>query len=118
MRRDLVVLLEDMLEAGNDILAATQPLNELEYRQNRMLRRGVERSFEIIGEACRQSQRHFPGSLDAITSIPKLIAFRNHLAHEYNRIDDATVWQITREFLPAFVGQVNTLLKKLQAEAR
>jgi len=41
-------LLEDVRDAASFILAKTAGLNEQAYAQDRLLRQGIERNFEII----------------------------------------------------------------------
>ena len=51
MRRSVLKLLEDIRVAATSIQDYTQAIAETDYLENKLIRRAVEREFEIIGEA-------------------------------------------------------------------
>jgi uncharacterized protein with HEPN domain len=51
MTPEALKLLEDMREAADDVASFTADKSVDDYRADKQLRRAVERSFEIIGEA-------------------------------------------------------------------
>jgi len=56
------------------------------YQNNKMLRRAIEREFEIIGEAMSRIDR-----LDDeinISAKKQIISIRNRVIHGYDKIDD------------------------------
>ena len=58
----------------------------IEYQSNKMLRRAVEREFEIIGEAMTKLLK-----LDeniSISSEQHIIGMRNRVIHGYDKIDN------------------------------
>jgi uncharacterized protein with HEPN domain len=42
--------------------------------------------------------------------FPRIIAFRNQLAHNYPNVDDAAVWLIVQREVPVLLERVRTLL--------
>lgn len=93
-------LLQDLLDAGRAIERFVDGRTIEDYDDDLMLRSAVERQFEIIGEACRRLT-----SLDAtlssrLPSMPRIIAFRNIIAHGYDVVDSLIVWQIIQDDLP------------------
>ena len=54
MRRSVLKLLEDIRGAATSIRQYTQGFAEADYLENKLIRRAVEREFEIIGEALRR----------------------------------------------------------------
>lgn len=59
------------------------------YKTNKMLRRAVEREFEIIGEAMKCIEK-----LNSNINIPgtrQIIGLRNRVIHGYDKIDDEIV---------------------------
>lgn len=65
-----------------------------------MLRSAVERQFEIVGEALNRLSRVDPETAALVPDLPRIVAFRNVLAHGYAVIDDALVWQVATRRLP------------------
>ena len=57
---------------------------------------GVEREFEIIGEAATRLGRRDSATLQRITGYQEVIGFRNLIAHEYDRLEHAQVWRSSR----------------------
>ena len=80
------------------------------YRRNKMLRRAVEREFEIIGEAMNRIEK-LDSSLQ-ITGKKQIINMRNRVIHGYDRIDDEIVWGIIVRHLPLLKTEIGQLLEQ------
>ncbi len=81
-----------------------------QYQSNKMMKRAVEREFEIIGEAINNMLK-----LDSnipITNVRRIIDFRNYLIHGYSDISDKVVWSIIDNNLSILEKEVIILLKK------
>jgi uncharacterized protein with HEPN domain len=79
------------------------------YLANKMLRRAVEREFEIIGEAMSRIERLDP-KLE-ISSKKQIINMRNRVIHGYDKIDDEIVWGTILRHLPTLKSEITNLLK-------
>jgi uncharacterized protein with HEPN domain len=79
------------------------------YLANKMLRRAVEREFEIIGEAMSRIERLDP-KLE-ISSKKQIINMRNRVIHGYDKIDDEIVWGTIVRHLPTLKSEITNLLK-------
>jgi uncharacterized protein with HEPN domain len=79
------------------------------YLANKMLRRAVEREFEIIGEAMSRIERLDP-KLE-ISSKKQIINMRNRVIHGYDKIDDEIVWGTIVRYLPTLKSEIAILLK-------
>ncbi|MGM0567272.1 MAG: HepT-like ribonuclease domain-containing protein [Bacteroidota bacterium] len=79
-----------------------------EYQKNKMLRRAVEREFEIIGEAMNKIHKIDPNV--EISSKHQIIGVRNRVIHGYDKIDDEIVWGIIIRHLPILKKEVERLL--------
>lgn len=75
-----------------------------------MLRSAVERQLEIIGEALNQLSKADPQMGAAIPDLSRIVAFRNILVHGYAVVDNALVWQLLDDRLPALERVVRGLL--------
>jgi len=78
------------------------------YKRNKMLRRAVEREYEIIGEAPTRITKIDPDI--PISSKRQIIGMRNRVIHGYDKIDDEIVWGVTIKYLPAQKIEIENLL--------
>jgi uncharacterized protein with HEPN domain len=82
--------------------------NFFEYQQNKLLRRGIEREIEIIGEATSRILK-----LDSSIKIEgarKIVDTRNWVIHGYDKVDDVVVWGIVTNHLPKLKLEIENLL--------
>lgn len=80
------------------------------YLADELLRSGVERQFEIVGEAFGQLRRSHPLVADQVPDLAKIVAFRNVLIHGYATVDDALVWGTIEARLEPLIGCLKGLL--------
>jgi len=80
------------------------------YLSNKLLRRGIERELEIIGEAAKRILNI--DNTIAIENARKIVDFRNWISHGYDKIDDTIVWGIINRQLPLLKNQVENLLNE------
>jgi uncharacterized protein with HEPN domain len=78
------------------------------YLSNKMLRRAVEREFEIIGEAMNRLEKI--DSTIKISSKKQIINMRNRVIHGYDKIDNEIVWGTIIRHLPSLKQEIETLL--------
>ena len=79
------------------------------YLNDKMLRRAIEREFEIIGEAMTRIEK-----LDSninITNKKQIINMRNRVIHGYDKIDNEIIWGMIVRHLPTLKIEINNLLK-------
>jgi uncharacterized protein with HEPN domain len=108
--RDVRVHLHDVVTAAAAIRSFTDGRSLSDYRDDLMLRSAVERQFEILGEALMRAMRAEPDLADSIPAVKGAIDFRNVIAHEYDALSPATVWDIARNELPALASEVSSEL--------
>jgi uncharacterized protein with HEPN domain len=87
----VVKLLDDMAESAAAIQSFTRGRTESDDHTDRQLRRATEREFEIIGEALHRLLQKAPALAHRISHTPKIVGFRNVLAHGYDSIRDPAV---------------------------
>lgn len=103
-------LLEDMRDAAADVATFTAGKSLDLYLADRQLRRAVERSFEIVGEALSQLRKIDEPLATSFTDYRKIISFRNVLIHGYGKVDDRLTWAIIETDLPVLMSELRKLL--------
>jgi len=78
------------------------------YSTDKMLRRAIEREFEIIGEAMKRIENLDPTI--NISSKKKIINMRNRVIHGYDKIDDELIWGTIVRHLPILKIEIANLL--------
>ncbi len=103
-------LLYDINQAAGDIVRFTDGKSPDDYLDDLLLRRAVEREFEIIGEAATRLGRQDRATLERITGYQEIIGFRNLIAHEYDRLEPAQVWEIVERDIAVLHEETAALL--------
>ena len=84
--------------------------NFFEYQNNKLLRRGIEREIEIIGEAMNRIMKIAPDI--QIENARQIVDTRNWVIHGYDKVDDVVIWGIISNHLPKLRKEVENLLTK------
>lgn len=79
------------------------------YESNKLLRRGVERELEIIGEAMNRLLKLNPEV--EISNARKIVDLRNLVIHSYDSVDNIIIWAVISRDLPVLLQEVSVLLK-------
>lgn len=101
-----------------DIMTSIDSINEylgerksfFEYQKNKLLRRGIEREIEIIGEAMNRALKLDP-DLD-ISHARQIVDTRNWVIHGYDKVDDVVIWAIISKHLPELKKEINRYLEE------
>ena len=99
--------IKSSIDSINEYLGDNKDFNV--YKNNKLLRRGIERELEIIGEAANRILK-----LDAdinIENARKIVDLRKWVIHSYDTVDDVIIWGIISKHLPLLKAQVEELLK-------
>src|SRR5690349_12136471 len=91
--------LEDIRQAAEFILQFTAGKSFADYDSDALLRSGVERQFEIIGEALNRLSKIDAEIVATLPETPRIIAFRNILIHGYDIVDNRVVWDVVQHNL-------------------
>jgi uncharacterized protein with HEPN domain len=112
MKDQILQHLHDIREAASAILRFVGGKNFEDYQADELLRSGVERKFELIGEALNRINKDDPGLLSKIREHRSIVSFRNLLVHGYDSIDDRIVWGIIEEDLDTLLEDVKKLIQE------
>ena len=109
--------IEDMLEFGEKVLSYTDGLNEATFLADGLTYEATLLNILLIGEAAR----HIPDDVrEAYPDIPwnAVIGTRNRVIHGYRQVDQAILWSIIQDAIPALIPQLQKLLEDVQKEKR
>jgi uncharacterized protein with HEPN domain len=109
MPLDAKAYLADMTAATDRIAAFTKGKTYNDYLADDLLRSGVERQFEIVGEALRKLSELNADMAAKIPEFRRIIAFRNVLVHGYASVDHWLVWGIVEHKLPGLRAAIASI---------
>jgi uncharacterized protein with HEPN domain len=110
MNDDIKKYLVDVLTAIDsidDYLDGKRDFSQ--FMSKKLIQRGVEREFEIIGEASNRVLK-----LDAnipISNIRSIINLRHRVIHDYGNVDYVILWRIINRDIPILKTEIEGLLK-------
>ncbi|ASB48411.1 HepT-like ribonuclease domain-containing protein [Alkalitalea saponilacus] len=105
MKREVRKYLYDIrtsIDSINEYLGGRRDF--FEYQNNKLLRRGIERELEIIGEAMNRALKLCP-ELD-IKNARQIVDTRNWVIHGYDKVDDVVIWAIVSKHLPVLRKEI------------
>jgi len=109
-RRDPKVFLWEAREAAETALRFARGKSFDAFIADDLLRSGIERQLQIVGEALSQLSKIEPQTAEHIPRLRQIIAFRNILVHGYASVDDENVWRIVHNDLPRLIGTIDVIL--------
>lgn len=111
MKREIKKYLFDIktsIDSINNFLGEKRDF--FEYQENKLLRRGIEREIEIIGEAMSRILKL--NQSIKIKNARQIVDARNWVIHGYDKVDDIVIWGIVSNHLPKLKEEIEELLKK------
>lgn len=110
MNPDIAKYLEDIRLSIGIIEHHISDVPSFDAYQNEITKvDAVERRLAIIGEALFKADKL--DKLLPVSDKAKIIGLRHILVHEYDLIEDATIWNIIHKNLPLLKQEVTTLLQ-------
>ena len=108
-KRDLSLLIEDMLASVDKIKNYTAGLSFDAFLKDEKTVDAVIRNFEIIGEAANRIDPVFRDQHPEI-QWQRIRGFRNRIVHDYFGIDYGIVWSIIEDDLDDLSKQLKSLM--------
>lgn len=111
MDRKLQKYLSDILSSIMEIesFMVDRPKEYVTFCNDTLLRRGIERNIEIMGEAMNQVLKINPSI--PITAARKVVDTRNFVIHAYDSLKPDILWGIVINHMPLLKSEVEHLLK-------
>jgi uncharacterized protein with HEPN domain len=113
-KRDIILLLDDMLQSANKIKRYTENINFESFISDDKTIDAVVRNFEIIGEAANRIDPDFRDSNPEI-EWKRIRGFRNRIVHDYFGIDYEIVWTIVELYLEELIDWLETIIDNNKA---
>ena len=108
-KREINLLLEDMLESAQKIKRYTTELSFEDFLKDDKTIDAVVRNFEIIGEAANRIDPDFRSSNPEM-DWNRIRGFRNRIVHDYFGIDNEIVWEIIANNLDELIDWLETII--------
>ena len=89
-----------------DSFLLNEDKNFSNYSKNILLKRGVERNLEIIGEAVNRILKGNPEF--SIVNGRRIIGLRNQIIHAYDNISDENIWSIVINHIPNLKKEIES----------
>lgn len=70
----------------------------------------TERLLEIVGEALGKARRSDPGLEEVVPEIHQIVGMRNRLAHAYDDIEAALIWDTATNDVPVLQAKLEAYL--------
>jgi uncharacterized protein with HEPN domain len=99
MKNKNIAYIWDMINAIQQIQEFTKNITYQEYQNSSLIKSAVERQFEILGEASRRLSLEFTESNSQI-EWKDIIGLRNIIAHQYEKVNPKTLWNIIIKLQP------------------
>ncbi|HUF07976.1 MAG TPA: HepT-like ribonuclease domain-containing protein [Rhodothermales bacterium] len=102
---------KDMIEFARQTMDFTSGLDRNGYGETLIVRRAVERTVELIGEAAK----YVSDELRALyPDIPwrRIVGQRNILVHDYGEVDDDLVWNLVESELPSLIVKLERVVRE------
>lgn len=114
MQREGASFLEDADHAAGLAQRFAYARTREELDADPLLRAGLERELQIVGEALSQLARLDSGLASRITELSDIIGLRNILVHGYAKVDLDRLWRVVHEDVPLLRAQLHALLEEAE----
>lgn len=114
-KRDIILLLEDMLQAARKIRLYTDGKDYDSFIADDKTVDAVVRNFEIIGEPANRIDDDFRLNNPEI-EWNRIRGFRNRIIHDYFGIDYEIVWAIVDSYLDELIEWLDTIVNYIIAK--
>jgi len=109
MKRDDLIRLRHMLDAGNDAMAFAANRKRQELDTDRMLALSLLKCIEIVGEAASHVTRELRAQHPQIP-WEDIIGMRHRLIHAYYDVNLGILWKTVTEDLPPLLEMLKGII--------
>jgi uncharacterized protein with HEPN domain len=113
MPREAKAFLRDILEAARRIEEYIADLDFEHFCSSDLVRDGVVRNLEIIGEATKNLPKEMMVKHPEI-EWKKIVRMRDILTHAYFGVDETVVWDVATNKLGALKSAVSKMIREIE----
>ena len=110
MRGDAIDALLDLLEFCEEIVLFAAGKDSGDDDLERMRYLAIERLFELVGESLNRAIKVEPEIEKMFPDTRQVIGMRNRIAHEYDTVDEETIWDTAFNDIPGVIREVQEIL--------
>jgi uncharacterized protein with HEPN domain len=116
-KHDNLAYLRDMQDACLKVRVYVNGFTWDSFAVDGMRQDAVIRQLMVLGEASNRVSQEYR---DSHPDIPwqKIKAFRNVMAHEYDRVMPEVVWDVTQKNVPEILKQVESLIEHYEEQEK
>jgi len=114
LKREALKRLLDALQAIQAIESFTAHHSLVDFLDNELLQAGVERKFEVIGEALKLAHAADPAVTELVPELARIISTRNRIIHVYEGVDHVILWDAIENQLPSLKARLQSALEQNQ----
>ena len=109
--RSIDELLEDITSWGERLARFTSGIERAQFQHDEIRQLAVWKSVEVIGEAAGNILKLYPAFVAVHPELQFAEAYRmrNRLAHGYDSIDWAILWDTAAVHVPALIARIEAL---------
>jgi uncharacterized protein with HEPN domain len=113
-KHHILIYLEHILTAIKRINHYVENVGEVSFLKSELIQDAVIRNIEIIGEASRNIERHYPDFTAKHPEVPwsDLYWMRNRVSHGYFSVDFELVWKTIEKDIPELQSQIQKIYKQ------
>lgn len=111
MPKEPIDYVRHIFDECNYIISVCGNLNKDEFVNNGTLKRAIERSLEIIGEATKKVPADFKYRWNTI-QWKNMAGMRDRLIHDYHGVNYSIVWDVVKNKIPELQKQIEEVLEK------
>jgi uncharacterized protein with HEPN domain len=96
-----------MEQAASDAQSFVDGMNKEEFLADKRTQQAVTMSLVILGAAVAKVMGRYPAFVEQHSEIPwrSMRGMRNHIAHDYFRVDLEVAWDPVQVAIPELLGQ-------------
>jgi len=91
-------------------------MDEVAFLDNPLVQDAVIRNLEVVGEASKNIEKHYPEftAMHPELPLPSAYQMRNVVAHGYFKVDMEIVWNTIQKDIPVLCAQIQDVQKTVQ----
>jgi len=112
MHHDIKKYVWDAIEACRLIQEFTKDYTLETYQQHQLTNLAVQGALVNLGRILRVVDEADPSFRNYLPETNDMIGLQKHLVHEYDRVDNAIIWNVAKNDVPDLQSKLTVWLEK------